>query len=193
MSTSDAGDLVRRQAAPAVEQVEGVEAGQDPEPVGGLLRREALAEEAVLRQSPGERASCPWRVAAPSAAWRRRRRPGRAPPSRQRAEDVAVGGEGVHPAGDPVAQVHARVGIGDRVEHPAGSRRARAGRRRTRRRARPASRRSRRRSSARRRRCARSRSTLTGWAGASRSWSYTRVEHAPARLLGRLCARSRCS
>src|SRR3954469_9153484 len=31
---------------------------------------------------------------------------------RERPEDVAVGGEGVHAARDPSAQVHARVGIG---------------------------------------------------------------------------------
>ena len=37
----------------------------------------------------------------------------------ERAEDVAMGREGVHAAGDPVAQRHAWVGIGDRVEHPA--------------------------------------------------------------------------
>ena len=30
-----------------------------------------------------------------------------------------MGGEGVHAAGDPGAQRHARVGIGDGVEHPA--------------------------------------------------------------------------
>ena len=112
----DAGHLVRGPAAPGVEQVEGVEARQDPEPVGGLPRREAVAEEAVPGQSPGEphHALRPSLLAALHGAAdgvRVERRHGD-----EGAEDVAVGGEGVHAAGDPVAQVHARVGIGHGVE-----------------------------------------------------------------------------
>ena len=79
----DEGHRVRGSVAPGVEQVEGVEAGQDPEPVGGLLRREVRRGAGPAGPVAGRGASCPSPAAARSAAWRRRRRPGRARPSRR--------------------------------------------------------------------------------------------------------------
>ena len=167
-SGEELGDLVDREAAAGVEQVEGVEAGQEPQHVGGVLGvtsgRRSPARPAGRRGGPSRLSG------ARRVAWLR-------PPSSSSAaienntRRTSRWAANISHAGARCRRAGARARrVGDgldtrsnppRVEQVAARRR----------RARRASRRSGRRSSGRRRAAARPASTLSGCAGAARSRS----------------------